>query len=264
MKRKLGVLVLFVCVLVAAQHRTRASSLELLVTEGGTTVTIADNGPLDTDPTPGSIQVDTLALNAFLLASGASYQFNTLGATSNSPGSPSLGSLSQTGEVQLLPGRTGSIQVLASDHNYTLPSGTSDALLGSTSSTFTTAPGGDSQAFTSYYNPSNTLAAKEVADPTITLASTGTSPNSEGASSAAVTVTGVIPYGVSDLADITLSGGAPGAPSQLQFAGTTEITSAPVPLPTSVVGGMALFGLVAGLDWFRRLARQNAARLGWR
>ena len=268
MKRKLGLpagLVLFVGVLVAGQRCTLASSLELVVTdEGGLTIIITDNGPFDTNLAPGTITVDTGLLNTVLAADGSHYQFTTLGASSNSPGAASGGTLSLTGQVQMLPGGTGSIQLLATDNGYTLPSGTTDALLGSTSSTFTTAPAGNSQAFTSFYNPSNTLAAKEVASPTVTLVSTGTLPNSEGGSSAAVAVAGVIPYGLSNEAVITLSSGGSGAPSQLQFAGTTNLTpAAPVPLPASLWGGMALLALT-GLDGVRRSARQNAARLGWR
>jgi hypothetical protein len=240
---------LFVGLLVAAQHRAFASPLELIVTEGPTSYDIIDNGPLDTNPAVGSIDALTAAL-VF-----PDYTFTTLGASSNSPGSPSGGTLSLTGQVQLLPGGTGSVQVFATDTDYTLPSGTSDALLGSTSSTFTAAPAGNSQAFTSYFNPSNTPGAKEVASPTVTLVSTGTLPNSEGGSSAAVAVTGVIPYGLSNLEDITLSDGAAGAASQLQFAGTTAITPAGVPAPVSAWAGLLL---VTGLGAWRLMCKRSA------
>jgi len=235
-----------------------AAPLELLVTgSGGPTISIIDNGPLDTDPTIGSIQADTSILNAILLAGGSGYQFNTLGASSNSPGSASLATLSQTGQVQLTPGGTGSIRVLASDADYLLPSGVSNALLDSSSSTFTSAPAGDSQMFTSYFNPSNTLGATEVASPSVDLVSTGTLPNSQAGDAAPVSVSSLAPYGLSDTAIITLSGGAPGAPSQLQFAGTTAVTApvAPVPLPAAVWGGLALLG-VLGIGRARRHGRR--------
>src|SRR5690349_3166670 len=106
MKRNLSLsagLVLFVGVLVAGQQRAHASPLELTASDGATSYFILDNGPLDTNPAVGSIDALTAAL-VF-----PDFSFTTLGASSNSPGSPSAGTLSVTGQVQRLTGGTGSI-----------------------------------------------------------------------------------------------------------------------------------------------------------
>lgn len=222
----------------AAPSEVRAGPLELLVTEsGGPTIPIIDNGPFDTNPAPGVIDVNSAALNPLLV----SYQFTSLGASSNSPGVSSLASLSQNGLVQLMPGGTGSIHVETSDIDFALPTG-AHTLSGSSSATFTSAPAGNSQVFDSWFNPSNTLGATDQAGPAVSLTSTGLLPNSSAANAPGIAVGSAVPFGLTNSIDISLTGGVPGAMAQDQFAGTTALTQA-VPEPASlgvILGTLAL------------------------
>jgi hypothetical protein len=237
-----------------AVAEVRAGSLTLLVSEtGGPTVPITDNGALDTDPAIGVINANATLLNLFLV----NYQFTALGAQSNSPGSLTVGTISQDGTVQLLLGGTGSIFILASDVDYALPGGSSRTLLSSASDTYTNANKGNSQEFTSWFNASNTLGAKELSSPTVTLASSSSIvPNSHSGDAAPTGATLSTPYGLTDQMVISLSGGALGALAQVQFAGSTAVTDAAVPEPASIaLLGIGMTALLAFRRHFKKRAR---------
>jgi hypothetical protein len=235
-----------------AVGEARAGSLALLVMEtGGPTIPIVDNGGLDSDPTIGVINANATLVNLSLV----NYQFTALGAQSNSPGALSVGTISQNGTVQLLLGGTGSVSILATDVDYSLPGGSSRTLLSSASDTFTNADKGSSQGFTSWFNSSNTFAAKESSSPTVTLNSSSSFPNSHGGDATPAAATLSAPYGLTDQMVISLSGGALGALAQAQFAGSTVITDAAVPEPASI----ALLGIgMTGLLAFRRHLKKRA------
>jgi hypothetical protein len=234
----------------------RAGSLAMLVTEsGGTgTVTIVDNGAFDTNPAIGVIDVNSSQLNAML----AKFQFTSLEATSNSPGVTAEASLSQSGDVQLKPGSgTGSIRVDVTDINYRLPSGTLGTLFSSASDTFTNATTGDSQAFRSWFNSSNGPDATQLASPAVTLTSNGSILNSHAEDATPTSFSLTTPYGLTDRMDLSLSGGLPGAPSQVQFTGSTVLIdpASAVPEPASLaLMLMALPLAVLGLRWRRGAA----------
>lgn len=229
----------------------RAGSLEILVTEtGGPTIPITDNGGLDTDPTVGVINVNTTLLNLSLV----NYQFAVLGSNSNSPGTEANGFLSQSGTAVLIPGGTGSITVLASDVDYSHPSIPPGSMQSSASNTFTNATSGNTDTFKSWFNGSNTLAAKETPSPLVTLTSTATNPNSESADAAPTPVSLNIPYGLTNEKVITLTGGSVGAAAQDQYTGSTTITGA-IPEPSS----MALM-LAALPVWIFGVMRRRKAK----
>jgi len=211
----------------------RAGSLEILVTEsGGPTIPITDNGALDTDPAIGVINANTTLLNLSLV----NYQFTAagLGANSNSPGTTTVGSLVQNGNVQLLIGGTGSITIVATDVDYSLPAPGPGSLHSNNGNNFANGSAGDSQGFTSWYNPSNGLAATDVPSPTIGFVSTGPIGNSHSADAAATPITLVNPYGLTNSTTITLTGGTPGALSQVGWTGTTQVISTAIPEPASM------------------------------
>jgi hypothetical protein len=229
----------------------RAGSLELIVTEsGGPAIPITDNGGLDTNPLVGVIDVNTTLLNLSLV----NYQFNSLAAGSNSPGSNVFGGLLQTGTVQLNLGGIGSISVLASDVDYSLPTPPPGLMRSSASNTYGNAPAGNTNVFQSWFNGSNTLAAKETPSPTVTLTSTGTDLNSHEGDAAVTPVSLVTPYGLTNLKIITLSGGTAGALATDQYTGATAITAL-VPEPTS----MALM-LAALPVWIFGVMRRRKAK----
>jgi len=215
-------------VLALAAAEARAASLTLTITEsaGGASVQILDNTALDLDPTVGVIDVNTPGLNPLL----ANYSFTALGATSNAPGSSEQAALTQDGTARLLFGRTGSITITASDVDYNLPTGAGGTLNSSASDTFTNATAGNSHSFTSWFNPSNTLNATDVPSPTVTLLATTTpNPNSHSGDAAPTPVTLTAPYGLTNSAVITLTGGTSARPAQIQFTGSTTISAIPEP-----------------------------------
>jgi hypothetical protein len=227
----------------------RAGSLELLVTEsGGPTVPITDNGGLDTDPTVGVINVNTTLLNLSLV----NYQFVGLGAFSNSPGSSVLGGLLQTGTAQLIPGGTGSVSVLASDVDYSLPTPPPGIMHSSASSTFTNATVNNSNLFQSWFNGSNTLAAKETPSPIVALFSSAGNPNSQSGNAPDTPVALNTPYGLTNQKLITLTGGSVGGLATDQYTGSTVVTSV-IPEPTSMALMLAALPVwLFGVMWRRK------------
>jgi len=214
-------------VLALAAAEARAASLTLTITEsaGGASVQILDNTALDLDPTVGVIDVNTPGLNPLL----ANYSFTALGATSNAPGSSEQAALTQDGTARLIVGSTGSITITASDVDYNLPTGAGGTLNSSSSDTFTNATAGNSHSFTSWFNPSNTLNATDVPSPTVPLLSGASSPNSQSGDAAPTPVTLTAPYGLTNSAVITLTGGTSARPAQIQFTGSTTISAIPEP-----------------------------------
>src|SRR5262249_46979788 len=160
-------------------------------------IPIPDNSALDTDTRVGVINVD-VAPGSGINLQLSNYQFTQLGADSNSPGILQGAFLSQSGTVQLLLGGTGSVSIRASDVDFVLPSGTSGALYSSATSLFRNAPVGDSQAFTSWFNPSNALGGREVATPALAFASTRTIQNAHGTDAAPTLVTLATRYGLTN------------------------------------------------------------------
>jgi hypothetical protein len=214
-----------------AVGEVRAGSLRMLVTEsGGPTIPISDNGGLDTDPTIGVINVNTTLLNLSLV----NYQFTAMGSNSNSPGAAANGSLTQSGTVQLLLGGTGSITVLASDVDYSLPTGLSRTMTFSTGATFTNTTAGNTDKNMSWFNGSNTLGANETPSPLVTLTSSATNPNTQSGDGAPTGVPLTSPYGLTNQSVITLTGGSVGALAQDGYHDSTLITSSAVPEPTSI------------------------------
>jgi hypothetical protein len=238
----------------------RAGNLEIIVTEtgpGGAVVPIMDNFGLDTDPTIGSINVDTApdtGINLLL----ANYNFRSLQANSNSPGDATSATLNQNGNVQLNAGGSGSITILASDNQYNSPTGPFGTLNSSGSATFNHATNGNPSDFQSWFNPSNSVGTKEVPSPILTfLAHSPPDPNSHSGDAAPTSVgTVVAQYGLTNQTTITLTGGAPGVPANPasdQFTGATTLTA--VPEPTS----MALM-LAALPVWIFGVMRRRRAK----
>jgi len=216
-------------VLALTAAEARAASLTLTITEsaGGASVSILDNTALDSDPTVGVINVLTTSLNPLL----ANYSFTALGATSNAPGNSTQAALTQNGTAQLIAGGGGgSVSITASDVDFNLPSGPGGFLRSSASDTYTNSPTGNSHAFTSWFNPTNTINATDVPSPTVTLLAVNPpNPNSHSGDAAPTPVSLTTPYGLTSTALITLTGGSSTQPSQIQYTGSTTISAIPEP-----------------------------------
>jgi len=233
----------------------RAGSLEILVTEtGGSTIPIADNSALDTDPTVGVINVDTSPASGINLLL-VNYQFTQLGAVSNSPGSAGTGFVTQTGIAQLLLSGTGSVTVLASDVDYSQPAPGPGTLHTSSTAEFTNATNGNTNGFQGWYNPSNTLGAKEVPSPVTTFTATGQPAADPHMGKTDTPITLVNPYGLTNQTVITLTGGTTGALAQDRFGGTVQTFATAIPEPASMALMLgALPVLVFGFMRRRRAA----------
>jgi len=227
----------------------RAETLELIVQETGQmAIPIMDNGMLDNDPLIGSIQVKTDILNLSLF----NYQFvgNGLGAFSSSPDKLPAGTLQQGGTAQLLASGTGSITILATDINYSVPTVPPGTLLSSATGLFNNAASG-TNTFQSWFNGDNTLEHKTPPGPKFTLTSTNSvSDSQKGDASTGITL--VNPYGLTNEKVITLTG----ALATDQYQGSTTITGGTaVPEPAS----MALM-LAALPVWIFGVMRRRKAR----
>jgi len=232
----------------------RAASLTITVSEsvGGGGLSIADNTALDTNPAIGVIDVNVGLLNPSL----NNYQFTSLSANSNAPGTAAVGSLNESGTAQLLLGGAGSITVMSSDIDYNLPTGPNGTLNSSSGSTFTHSDAGNTQTFTSWFNPPvATINQQVVPSPTVTNTSNGVDPNSQSSPTVSVPIALATPYGLTNSATITLTGGTTGALSQDAFSGSTTVHSSVIPEPASMALMFLALPVIVGAIRRRKAAQ---------
>jgi hypothetical protein len=121
--------------------------------DGAAAIPIADNSPLDTNPTVGVIDVNTSALNVLL----THFTFVNLGAGSNStigtPGSDDQATLGATGFVSRNAGSaSATLTIVTTDTGYLFPDGNPKTMTTSASDTFRNSPPGTSRTFQSLFN----------------------------------------------------------------------------------------------------------------
>jgi len=224
-----------------ASSQARAGTLEILISEGGTTYDILDQSPLDNNP----------AVNAIQQIAGSlvfpDYTINALTAVTNNPGTnSSIGAfLTVTGDVtRSTSGGAPALTILVTDTDYTLPTGPK-TMGSSASGTFTNVPLSDTQTFQSWFNPNNTPFAKQTGSALLTLMSTDpVVPNSHGADAPVIPVGTASLYGLTNQTVITLS--ALGA--EVGFSGSTKILA--IPEPTSLAIMLPALPVVI-MGWLR-------------
>ena len=254
-----GFRILGILTLAAALAPAARADFEILVSEdGGPTIPIVDDGPLDTNTTtPGVIDVNTSALNALL----TNFAFVNLGAGSNrltgTPFSNDTASLASTGAVvRTSTAGAQTITITTFDTDYNFPSANPKTMTTSGSDTFRFTTAGGLRTLQSFFDPSNsTPPAAGVASPLLAFTPpTGTGPFSTSNPGVNTPLgTQPIPFGLSTTTTITLgpSTGLTNVQSD-QFTGAVSITAA-VPEPASV--GLVALGLgLVGLGRLRRRA----------
>ncbi len=134
-----------------------------------------------------------------------------LNASTNNPGmdNPAGATLIVGAEIQRITGgAAASLTISVTDEDYALPAG-SKLLTSGATGLFTNVPAGDTQKFTSWFNPSNTALAKEPppAGP-ITFVSAGGGVQNFSTVTPGIPVGSAGTYGLTNETVITMGGGA--------------------------------------------------------
>jgi hypothetical protein len=198
-------------------------------------------------------------LNLTLAGLGYDFQFDSLSATSNLPGTGPLGAqVFMTGQIERTTSGGGdkTIQIDVSQNNFfTNPAGT---LHYSATALFTNTNAGNSQLGTGYFNSSNVQ--DDTTGPhtsTLNYVSTGPAANSHPGTgeqgSSSVMVNSLPPFSLTGRLVITLGqlSDVNNAPTD-QFGLSTTVTTA-VPEPASItLTAMGLPVVIVALGWLRR------------
>jgi hypothetical protein len=219
-----------------ASVQARAGSLTLVVTAADGVSDTITGPPLGSSSNGGNTLTVTniSSLNLFLSSNGSAVQFNSLSASSDfAPGGgvASGSFVTQAGSVYYdtaLTG-TGKVTVEAFQNGFVLPSGPSGSMQSSASGTYTSATAGSTETFTSAYN--TTLTALP-----LTSLSSGTIQNGYNQGNMTSIPMFVTPFELSNTSVFNMVANA-SSQSTDGFAGSTTVTAASVPEPTS----MALF-----------------------
>jgi hypothetical protein len=193
---------------------------------GGAFTTICSGGP---SCTPGTVFTDS-----------AGMQFTILGATSNSPGTPTSASVLQaTVDLINTSGATQSIVLRVGDTGYTAPTG-NVSLLNNISGTVLV--GGAANVFDSIAcaDPGDGQSNCAGAFQTPLIAAAITAPGS-GANSDSLAIAALSgPFSLTQELDITLNAGA-----QINFSASADVVPAGEPLGLAVLGvGLLVLGMV--------------------
>jgi len=241
--------------LALASGEARAGTLEIVIAEGGTSFTILDGGPLDVNTGMNAITALAPAL-VF-----PDFTVVGLNASTNNPGmdNPTGAVLTVGAEIQRTTGgAAASITITVTDTDYVLPAG-SKLLSSSGSGTYTNTAAGDSQTFTSWFNPSNTVLAK---DPPpsgpLTFLSTGPDLNSHSGNVPSIPVGSAATYGLTNETVLTMSGAAGGSTPDMVIGGTTKVLANVIPEPASLAIMLPALPVVI-MGWLRhRKARATS------
>jgi len=243
--------------LVLASGQARAGILEIVITDGTTVYDILDDGPLDTLIGPNVIQ----ALAPALIF--PDFKIVGLNAATNNPGAdnPTGATLTVGAEVQRITGgAAATLTITVTDTDYMLPAGDKVLISGATG-LYTNVPAGDTQRFTSWFNPSNTpLAKNPPPSGPITFTSVGGGIQQYSAGAPGVPVGSAGTYGLTNETVITMAGAPTGTTPDIVIGGTTQVLATTViPEPASLAIMLPALPVVI-MGWFRhRKARATSA-----
>jgi len=262
-RNQLGLALSFILALTAQSASAGPIRIDLVI-NGGPTISITKGSLLDSsDPfNDDIITANTALLNPIIAGTGL--QFSILGGASNNPGDTQA-RLDQAASAFLLSSfGTVSFTTTIVQNDFSSPVG--NGVLQSTLATqFANTPTSSSQALTSYFDQSNSntgatgtpsgpigFSSPNLTVPPNNLFSDGvTAPNVPLGSISAL-------YALSNSMDVTLSSGGSGTPTT-GYRGSTIVTAAAVPEPSSVVMVMSVLPLAFGL---LRRSRKHAGSVG--
>ena len=239
---------------------TRAGTLEIVISEGATSYSILDQGPLDLNSALN--QISSNSPNAGLVF--PDFTVVGLSSSTNNPGqvNPTGAVLSLSGEVQrTTSGAAATLTITVTDTDYMVPAGVGLKLISTASDSFSNVTGGSSQMFTSYINPSNTPGATDIGTSTLNYSMSGTGSNPPLGSTGKVALPGLnvpAPYGLTSVTTITLAGATGLNVPDVTFTGQTQaLATIPEPASLTLMGTGIAFVLLAG---YRRARKHSRSR----
>jgi PEP-CTERM motif len=248
----LRIVAAFGVLLAIGATEARAGMIELIINVSGQpTITITPGSALDTSGggNPDVITVNTGLLNTILAGGGSDLTFSSLGASSNNPGAANA-TITQTGEASTL-GAAVSFTIDAVQTDYNSPVGSRGSMASSAAITLTNTNAGDLTTFKSWYDGTNT-GVMTTGSPLLSFVSTG--PDAQGISgnAAATPLTPfVTPFALVNEINVSMAANAT-SPTD-QFTGSTVVTAASVPEPTSLaLLGIGMTGFLAFRRFFKR------------
>jgi hypothetical protein len=226
----------------------RAGILQITISEGATSYTILDEGPLDTLVAPPPDNINKIqALAAALVF--PDYKVIGLNASTNNPGTSDNANIVAGGEIQkITSGVSPSLIISVTDTDYSLPPSPRQMQLIS-STQFTNAPVGDTKTANGWYNPSNVPYATDIPALAVpfSYSSTGLALNGVTVDTGELAVPPASLYGLTAATVITMTG----AGGDLVFGGSLRVTA--IPEPASVA--LLALGLPLVLCTLRRKRR---------
>jgi hypothetical protein len=231
----------------------RAGNVTIVVTESGVgSVSIFLGSGLDgPGATSNNVTADVAALNSTLTALGFDFNFNALGAIANSPAAGTNATLFLTGQVFRMTSTGGdkSIQIDATQNDYTSLSAMGGVLTSFSTANFFPAAGGISQVGTSYFAKSNTQ--DDTSGPN-TTAPTFTPPGGSG-HEPPINVPKTPVFSLTNRVVITLAADTTSHsnPPIDQFTHSTTVTAIPEPASVTMLS-MGMPVAFMGLMWLRR------------
>jgi hypothetical protein len=232
-RKVLGAVVLGLASLVLAADDSRAGTLIINITDGVTSYDIFDQLPPDVNPGLNHIQADT---------SGLIFpNFNIVGlnASSNNPGDndPFGAVLTIQAHIQRTTGGLPAfLSITTYQTDFSLPSGSKLKMISTTSSSYSNIPTGSVGVFGSWYNPSSpAVPPPPFGTPAPTISKTASGTGSGSQTTMLSGLPGSSDFSLTNQLTVVVGGAIGTTLPDFTIEGQTQILTAPIPEPASVI-----------------------------